>query len=88
MNGADGTNWLNFIGLFFQCGTPLFLIALGWFVGSTVERRHLRSLRRREQLIMTIPLTDLKTQPPGINGKGGMLVSVPGTVHRAVLKYN
>ncbi len=69
----DG-NGFQLFNLFFQCGLPLFLIALGWGVGRTVEAAHLRRLERRDVELMTIPLTDLKTCPPGHAGAGGMLV--------------
>ncbi len=49
--------------LFFYC-IPLFLIALGFFVGRTVEFKHLRSLERREQALRGIVQTNTKTLPP------------------------
>jgi len=70
---SDG-NGFQIFSLLFQCGMPLFLIALGWGVGRTVEAAHLRRLDRLEADLLTIPITNLKRPPTGVDGAGGMLV--------------
>ena len=67
--------WLEYFNLFMQCGPFIILIGLGFFVGSTVERAHFKRLRMKEKRLFTIPLNDLKTQPPGTIGGGAVLVS-------------
>lgn len=36
-------------------GLPLFLIGLGWFVGSATEKRHYQSIHEREKQFLTKP---------------------------------
>jgi uncharacterized protein YbjQ (UPF0145 family) len=50
---------------FIQLGIPLLLICLGFLVGRVVERRHLRSLARREALSGPV-LTNLESLPEGM----------------------
>ena len=40
--------------------TSVFLILLGWIAGSAVERRHLRSLKKREVANARFLVTDLR----------------------------
>lgn len=48
-----------------QLGIPLFLIALGFATGRIIERRHFRSLARREALPGPV-LTNLEKLPAGM----------------------
>ncbi len=42
---------------------PVFLIVGGYITGTTVERSHIRSLERREDLFSDIVVTNLKEMP-------------------------
>ena len=42
---------------------PVFLLAVGWIAGRTAERRHVRSLDRRERQLAGVVCTDLKSFP-------------------------
>ncbi len=59
---------------FLNCGTPIFLLLLGLIVGRTLESSHFRRLGREEQELFTIPMSDLKTAPPGIDPGGAAMV--------------
>jgi uncharacterized protein YbjQ (UPF0145 family) len=48
-------------------GIPLILLAVGLFVGGTVERRHLRDLDQREQALANMWVTNLKSFPNGVD---------------------
>lgn len=41
----------------------LLLVALGYISGTIAERRHYRSIEKREQEILSMPLVSFKTQP-------------------------
>ncbi len=47
----------------FTLFTTLLLLAVGWIAGRTAERRHLRSLDRRERQLAGVVCTDLKSFP-------------------------
>ncbi len=49
----------------FTLTVPVALIVLGYLVGSSVEKRHLRSLEEREAQYRHISWTNLRTVPPG-----------------------
>ncbi len=49
--------------LLFLFGVPLFLLFLGLVVGTSVERRHFRSLERREQACTDVLVTQLRSFP-------------------------
>jgi uncharacterized protein YbjQ (UPF0145 family) len=53
------------IALCLNLGVPVFLILLGWTVGRTRERRHLRALDARERALAHMRVTDIKTFPDG-----------------------
>lgn len=48
-----------------QIVIPIFFLILAWITGRTAERRHLRSLDRREQALKDMLVTDIKTFPGG-----------------------
>lgn len=51
------------LGLIFQFGFPLLAILIGLFSGSWVERRHYRSIERRESELRGIPVSTLRELP-------------------------
>lgn len=59
-------NTANVAVLLLQCGIPVLLLALGFFVGGMRERGHLKKLALREQQLADIAVTDLKSFPGGV----------------------
>ncbi len=53
---------------------PLLLIAVGYIVGSMVERRHLKQLSGREQQVAGLMVTNLKTVPDPATVRSAVLV--------------
>lgn len=51
------------IGLLFQIGIPLLLLALGLFVGGYIERKHFENLEEREAATADMLVTQIKTFP-------------------------
>ena len=62
-------------GLLFNCGTPIVLLLLGLIVGRTIERSHFKKLERMEAALLTIPVNDLRSIPPGMTAGGATLVT-------------
>ena len=54
---------------------PLLLIAIGYGVGSAVERAHFRDLARREEALRGIVASNLRTPPAGYSATSGEMVS-------------
>jgi uncharacterized protein YbjQ (UPF0145 family) len=52
----------------------MFLLILGFAVGSVAERRHLASLRRREHELADMLVTNLKSFPGGVDSGAGSLM--------------
>lgn len=52
-----------------QYGIPVVLIAIGVFAGRVNERRHLRSLARREAALRGFPLLNIKRLPQVTGGE-------------------
>ena len=54
---------------------PVVLIALGWTFGTLAERRHTKSLDRREKRFRHILVTDIRSFPGGVDpSRHGTLV--------------
>ena len=65
---------MNYVELIFQL-TPLWLLLIAWYTGSTVERNHFRRLALRESQISGTLVTDLKSFPfAGIQPKPPKIV--------------
>ena len=56
----DTTIWIQLIS---SWGVPLVLLALGYGVGTSVERSHYRSLRIREARMRSLPALNLQRPP-------------------------
>ncbi len=54
----------NVITFLIQIGIPLLLLAMGWGFGRIAERRHYRSLHRREDLELDLPITNERRLMP------------------------
>ncbi len=66
--------------LYLQIGVVLFLIALGFTAGSLAERGHLRRLDRREKSNGDFLITQLKSFPNAVPGRGDPQMIVAETV--------
>ena len=68
--------WVDYIGLFINCGLPIILLALGFAVGGITDRRHRARLTEREATHAGMLLTNLRA-PPGVGpeGEGGVIVN-------------
>jgi len=53
----------------------LILLALGYIFGSLAERRHLKSIERREALTINLPVVNLKAIPRNLDNCRTRLVS-------------
>lgn len=49
--------------LFFSFGLPFLLLMAAYFIGSIIERRHFRSIRRREDEYHGFPVVTFDTMP-------------------------
>ena len=63
-----------FFSIFFLF-SPVWLLIGGGLIGRHLENRHFADIARRESELAHIPLTDLKTPPPGISTSGGQFVT-------------
>ena len=78
---------MEFIGSLLQLGIPIFLLLLAWFTGRYAERRHYRSLKRREQEMSGMMVTDVKSFPGGADpNRGGELVQGQAVIATDYLK--
>jgi uncharacterized protein YbjQ (UPF0145 family) len=53
---------------------PLVVLIVGATIGAFQEKRHLASLEDREPAVAGIPVTDLRSTPPGMIAVSGELV--------------
>jgi uncharacterized protein YbjQ (UPF0145 family) len=58
---SDFYAWLD---LALNVGLPLLLLMAAYFVGTMIEARHFRSIRRREQEYKDFPVVTFDTMPP------------------------
>ena len=54
---------LDKVSLFFNFGTPVILLVLAYFTGSFLEKRHFRSIQRREAGHQGYPVVSFDTMP-------------------------
>ena len=50
--------------LFINIGSIVFLLLLGYFPGTYLERRHYINIRRREQDLLKVPVVNFRSVPP------------------------
>ena len=50
--------------LFINIGSILFLLLLGYFAGTYLERRHYITIRQREQDLLKVPVVNFRSPPP------------------------
>lgn len=63
------------IELGLNLGLPIFLLIVTYFIGTHVEARHYRSIRRRERECMKLPALTFEELPPRWEVEGGELVT-------------
>lgn len=63
--------WIDLINL----ALPVLLLAVGYFVGRLLERRHYASIRRRERELRSVVAITTRFVPEGVTAQGATLVS-------------
>ena len=61
--------------LFMNFGLPLLVLMLAYFVGTAIESRHFRRIRRREAEYHDFPVVSFDTMPDDWNAVSGRLVT-------------
>ncbi len=51
------------LNVFFNFGLPLILLVGAYFIGSMIERRHFRNIRKREEAVHGFPVVSFDTMP-------------------------
>lgn len=51
------------LNLFFNYGLPLLLLLFAYFIGSMIEKRHFREIRKREDALHGFPVVSFDTMP-------------------------
>ena len=54
---------VNKLNVFFTYGMPLLLLLLAYFIGSMIERKHFRMIRKREDALHGFPVVSFDTMP-------------------------
>lgn len=63
------------ISLLLTYGLPLLIIVIAYFVGNTLERRHFKSIRKREADAQGFPVVSFDTMPDDWNAGTATLVT-------------
>lgn len=63
------------IGQLIAFAVPVALLVLAWVTGTTVERRHFRSIAARERAASDVLVTDLRDFPQAGPGDPGLVVA-------------
>jgi len=66
---------LNNMNLFFNYGLPLLVLVLAYFIGSTIEKRHFRNIREREDAVHGLPVVSFDTMPDDWNVESSNMVA-------------
>jgi uncharacterized protein YbjQ (UPF0145 family) len=67
--------FLQNLELILNFGLPLILLMLAYFIGTWIERRHFRSIRKRESDYLDFPAVSFDTMPKEWNAASSTLVS-------------
>ena len=59
----------------FNLALPVALLAVGYFVGRVLERRHYASIRQRERELLSVVALSTRYIPEGVHASGASLVS-------------
>ena len=63
------------INLWLNYGLPVLVLVFAYLVGNYLERRHFRSIRRRETALQGYPVTTFQALPPSWSIKESTLIS-------------
>ncbi len=63
------------LDLFLNFGLPLLLLMTAYFIGTLLEKRHFRSIRRREEEYHGFPVISFDTMPNDWNANSSRLVT-------------
>lgn len=63
------------LNLFLNFGLPILLLVVTYFVGSFLEARHFRDIRRREEAAHGFPVVSFRTMPDAWSATSSALVS-------------
>ena len=69
------SGFLEMLELILNFGLPLILLLLAYFIGTLIERRHFRSIRKRESENAEFPVVSFNTMPTDWNAASSTLVS-------------
>lgn len=68
-------DYIGILDLFFSIGLPLVLLMVAYFIGSYIEKKHFRSIRRREADALGFPVVSLNTMPDDWNVSSSDMVT-------------
>ena len=63
------------LSAFMNFGLPLALLLVAYFIGTMIERRHFRSIRKRESEYFEFPVVSFDTMPDDWSASSSTLVS-------------
>ena len=63
------------LSAFMNFGLPVVLLLVAYFIGTMIERRHFRSIRKRESEYSEFPVVSFDTMPDDWNASSSTLVS-------------
>lgn len=68
-------DYIGILDLFFSIGLPLVLLMVAYFIGSYIEKKHFRSIRRREADALGFPVVSFNTMPDDWNVSSSDMVT-------------
>ena len=69
------SGFLQSLELILNFGLPLILLMVAYFIGTWIERRHFRSIRKRESENVEFPVVSFDTMPDDWSASSSTLVS-------------
>jgi uncharacterized protein YbjQ (UPF0145 family) len=63
------------LGLFFDFGLPLLVLIIAYLIGSAIEKKHFRSIRKREDELHGFPVVSFDTMPEDWKAASSELVT-------------
>lgn len=59
----DMGNWIQQLDVFLNFGLPLLILMIAYFIGSFIEKKHFRSIQKREAEAHGFPVVSFNTMP-------------------------
>lgn len=69
------TGFLEILELIVNFGLPFILLLVAYFIGTYIERKHFRSIRKRESDNVKFPVVSFDTMPPDWSASSSTLVA-------------